>query len=1283
MTQSFSPSPTRGVWLLLWKHLKNSLRTLFRHFFPRDKQSSYAGGHPMCVRCSVDPKNPCSRVPPRFHRRPSFLLGHPNHLDSWIPDTNDEKASKCCWMSPQCGHVGAPVEVPWGLWKEGLMGAGEDPQITALKAQATFYSKPETSSKFRRMSKVDMVPLRLPQESKTKTPDHDPAQAQTHSPVQSPGHAPTKAQTFSPAHPPEPTPAQTQTHTPIYPPEHAPPQAETDSLALGPEHNSAQVCGPEHTSAYTLDLAPSQGPAQCEGHTLTHTLTHAHLTYTHAQTLIPPPASAPVPPSASAPVPPPASAPVPPPASAPVPPPAPPPASVPVPPPTSAPALPPTSAPAPPPTSVPAPPPSSAPIPPPASAQAATSAPAPTPAPVPMSATTAVPALVMALPTTPVPSTPTSSILTSIPSTLSAFSQGLSTGHVVYDARRVKQNLFHVRAPQNSGYSIKDLGTLSRLQEGHGLVSSGTAEQTLKQSSEDSAKPFTGSILGYLELGNMEWKLSNDVKDESVQPKTFPYCSFHPYSSEKQNTDSQTPVYPKFLVYSKDATPYQPCFHVPTSTQNSMSTVPPPCTLSLPLISPRSFVVHQHSNHQKPSTLVQTPKFPPTSKSPQSVLSSQGPIPPQFSTTSQTQNQPQPPELHENLGLNQDHGLQKIPGPSEDTRVPRKPELTLNPNLHMNPGFTQDPGFHKSPGLAQNPGLHKCPVFTQDSGLHKSPGLVQNPGLHKSPGFTQDPGLHKSPGFTQDPGLHKSPGFTQDPGLHKSPGFTQDSGLHKSPGFTQDPGLHMSPGFTQDPGLHKSPGLAQDPGLHKSPGFTQDPYLCKNPSLSQDSDFHKDSVITQDSCSQSLSSTQEGSFFRSPYLTQPSGLHKITPFLQTSDIQRSSGFRHDSGVCRNLEQNFYRSQELSQKTGLHSIPHPSQDSGCYKSRGNAQDPGVSRSLGFTQDSEPQKSPCFVQDPGVKQNSGLTQESGPHKNPGFVQTPGLYKDSGDYNNPGLTQDSGVYKSQDLTQDSDLHKNLGLTHVTEVKRCDVPQDAKLHRSPEHCYNPNLHKYPGVIQHPGPQKGPALTQDSGFSKTQDFIKGSGLQEDSHFVPNPVLHKNPLGTDCVQVLGPLQTPKSFISQKIPQRHDAGQHVPGASVPPSQLSSPAKAQEVYNNRQTFSEVPVLIELQPPSRRAGSQDWVYRPVDTAPAASQNYRQMSMPPQTNWKPHCPGSGTRVGHVVFDARQRQLGAGRDKCEALSPRRIHREISNNSPEMAKAWGYQCVMRNLEKEGTNVHKE
>ena len=93
-----------------------------------------------------------------------------------------------------------------------------------------------------------------------------------------------------------------------------------------------------------------------------------------------------------------------------------------------------------------------------------------------------------------------------------------------------------------------------------------------------------------------------------------------------------------------------------------------------------------------------------------------------------------------------------------------------------------------------------------------------------------------------------------------------------------------------------------------------------------------------------------------------------------------------------------------------------------------------------------------------------------------------------------------------------------------------------------------------------------------------------------------------------------------------------------------------YNDLQTFSEVPVLIELQSSSWRAGSQDWVYHPVDTVPPACQNYRQMSTPPKTSWKPYRPGSGTRLGHGVLDARQRQFRAGRDKCEALSPRRLH---------------------------------
>ncbi|XP_057395471.1 uncharacterized protein SPEM3-like isoform X2 [Balaenoptera acutorostrata] len=834
----------RELFILLRRHLKSSLRTLFRHVFPKDKQASCVGSHRMCMRCSVDPKKLRSRVSSRFRHRPSFLLGHPNHLDSWIPDSKDEKASGCCWMPPQCGRAGAPTEAPRGLWKEGVVGAGEAPPVTALKSRATFYSRQETSSKLRRMSKVDVLPGRLPQESKTKTPDYDPAQAparaQTRPPVQPPAHAPANAQTFASAHPPEHTPpppqaetcsrghahehtsAQAQAFSPVdptghtpakaqnfssthpsehappqaqtcstfHPPEHTTPQAQTPSPALTPEHSPAQVHGPEHTSAHTPAQAQAQAPSnastQSLGHTSLCTLTHAHLTYTHANTLVPPPPSAPVPPPTSAP--------------------------------------------------------------------ATTPALAPTPAPVPISATTSVPVQVMALTTTPFPSTTPTPILASIPSTLSAFSQGLSSGQVVYDARRVKQNVVHVCPPQNSGYSRKDLGTVCRPQEGHGLVSSGTAEQTLKQCSGDSAKPSTGSILGYLELGNMEWKISNDAKDKFVQSKTFPYCSFHPCSSEKRNTDPQAPVYPKFLVYSKDAAPSQPCFHSPTSAQSSPCAMPPPCTLSLPLVSPRSFVLHQHSNHHKPSALIQPPTFPPTSKSPPSVLSSQGPIPPQLATTSQTPNQPQPPELRESLGLNQGSVLQRTPGPARECRVSR-------------------------------------------------------------------------------------------------------------------------------------------------------------------------------------------------------------------------------------------------------------------------------------------------------------------------------------NPGLT-----------------------------------------------------------------------------------------------PNPGLHKNPLGTDSVQALGPHQTRKLFRSEAVPRKEDAGQHIPWTSVPPSQNSCSPKAQVTYNDLQTFSEVPVLIELQSSSRRAGSQDWVYHAMDTVPPACQNYRQMSTPPKTSWKPYCPGSGTRLGHVVFDARQRQFRAGRDKCEALSPRRLHRETSNNSPETIKVWGYQ---------GTDMHEE
>ncbi|XP_027980650.1 LOW QUALITY PROTEIN: uncharacterized protein SPEM3 [Eumetopias jubatus] len=1176
-----------NVVTLLWRHLKSSLRILFHHFFPKDKQPSCTGGHPMCTHCSMDAKNLCSRVSSRFHRRPGSPVGYPNHLNSWIPDTNDEMASGCCWMPPQCGHAGAPMDAPWGPWKEGVMGAGEAPQVTALKARARFNSRHEAPSQFPRMSKVDMVPLLLRHESKTNTPDYDPAhapaQTQTHSPGHTPEHttplaqAQTQMQTSSPAHtrehntPKAQAQAQTQTQTQASPRAHAPEpttcQAHSSSLAHAPEHTTpqAQTCSPAHTlehnlpqaQIHSLAQAPEYKPLQAHtcsaaltperitpqaqtcspahatehtpvlvhgpkptsvqahtyspgftpdhtqhtpaqahgpvhtsagplGHTREHiiahapacTLAHAHLTYTHVlHPLVPAPTSAPAPPLTSTP------------------------ATIP--------------------------------------------APAPTPAPVPISSPTPPPALVMTLTTPPVPTpvsvTTRTPILTPIPSTLTAFGQGLSTGHVVYDARRVKQNVCHVCPPLKFGYSRRDVGTLPRPQEGQGLGSSATAEPTSKQYSGDCVKPPpTGSVLGYLELGNVEWKISNDAKDKFLQPKTFPYFSFHPCSSERRNTDSQTPVHPKFLVYSKDATPSQPCFHSPTSAQSSLRTIPPPCTLSLPLMSPRSFVPHQPSNHQKPSTSMQPPTFPPTSKSSHSTPSSQFPIPPQFSKTFQ----PQPPELQESLGLNQDSGLQRTPSPSKDLRVPR------------------------------------------------------------------------------------------------------------------------NPGLTQNPGLYKNPGLVQDRGLKKPPGLIQDPYLCKSPSPSQDSGPHKNLVITQDSGPQkSLGPTQNAGIFRSPCLAQPCGLHKNIPFLQTSDIQRSSGFMQNSGAYRNLEQNqetiHCKSQDLSQTTGLHNSPGPSQDSGIYKSTGNAHEVGVSRSLGLPQDSCPQKS--LYQDSGVNKSPGLIQTSGLQKGSGLTQ------DSGDYKNTGLTEDSGVNRDLGLTQDSSLHKNPSLTQATGVKRGGCTQDDGIYGSPEYIQDPNFHECPGINQDPGPNKGPALTQDHGLPKTQSLIGESSLHKDSSLISNPNHHKNPglaLSTDSVQVLGLPQTlksslclMKSCVSEEAPRKEDVQQQLPWTSVPLSQNSSSSKPQVmICNDLQTFSEVPLLIELQPSPRRAGSRDWVYRPVDTVPSAYQSYRQMSMPPKINWKPYCPGSGTRVGHVVFDARQRQFGVGRDKCEALSPRRSRQEASSN---------------------------
>ncbi|XP_017706136.1 PREDICTED: uncharacterized protein LOC108514415 isoform X2 [Rhinopithecus bieti] len=1191
-----------NVWInVLWKHLKSSLRILFHHFFPKDKQRS--GSHPICIRSSVDPKNLCSKVSSRVHHRPGFLPRHVNHLDSWIPDTNDEKVSACCWMPPKCGHARVPRESPWGLYKEEMMGVGEAPQVTALKAQASLLSTPETSSQFPKMSKLDMDPCRLPQESQTKTPDcapaQAPAQAQVHSPTHIPVHTLTHPWIHATAHTSVHTPAHSWTHSKARTPEGTHSQAQ-DTSAQAQAHTSAPTPSetpahiqahtsaptpaqtPAHIQAHTSAPTPAQASAHTEAHTSAQAQTHAPLhtpEHTHSQ------AHSPEHTSAHAPAHPPAHAPMPAPAH----------------PQTHA--LEYTSAHAP--AYIPdhshlvcssVPVPTSAPAPPGTLAPHSTPVLAPTPAPVPASAPAPAPALVMALTTTPVPDpvpgTTPAPIITPIPSPRPAFGHDLSTGHVVYDARRAKQNFFHMSGPQNPEYSRKDLATLFRPQEGQDLGSSGISEQT-KQCSGDSAKLPAGSILGYLELGNMEWKISDDAKDKFPQTKTSPYCSFHPCSSEK-NTDSQPPVYPKFLVYSQDTACVKPCFHSETTAQSSVCTLPPPCTLSLPLVPPRSFVPPQPTNHQRPSTLIQTPTVLATSKSPQSIPTSHFPIPSLFATISQPLIQPQCPECRESLGLTQHSGLQRTPCPSKDSRVPRNLDLAQNPDLHKNPGLTPDPGLHKNPGLAQNQGLHDFP------------------------------------------------------------------------------------------------------------GLLQDSYLCQNPSPSQDFGLHKNSGITQDTHPQKNTGlTQEAGILRSPCLTQHPGLHEKTPSTQTSDLQRSSGFTEDSGVYRNSEPNqetvVYKNQDLSQATDHQKNLGSSKDSGGHKDTSNVQDPGVCSTPGLTEDSGSRKGPYVAQDSEVNKSSGVIQESCLRKSPGLVQTSGLPKcsgltqDSGDYKNPGLIQDWGGHKVKGLTQDSNLPS---LTQATkDERRFSPPQDVGVYRSSEHRQDSNLHKCPGINQDPGPHKDPALVQDSGLPKISGLTQESGPYKNSCLIPDPGLHKNPspvLGSDSVQLLSPLQTPKStlclmksFVPEKAAQKEDAQRHVLWAPVQLNQNSFSSKVQVVSSDLQTFSEVPVLIELQSSSRRAGSQHGVDRPVDPVPSGYQNYRQMSMPSQINWKSHCPGPGTRAGHVVFDARERQLAVGNDKCEALSPRRLRQEAPSNSGETIKEWGYQNVMRTLDKEGTKVHQE
>ncbi|XP_031209697.1 LOW QUALITY PROTEIN: uncharacterized protein SPEM3 [Mastomys coucha] len=1174
-----------NVVTLLWKHLKSSLRILFHHYFPKDT------------------KNLCSRIPARFHHQPGFLPGHVNCLDTWIPDTNDENISRCCWMPPQCGHGRAPPEAPWELWKDRMIGAGEASQAIVMKTQASCDAKPEISPQIPKISKLNVVPPSSSLDKKTKASadslHHAPAQALTYTSTNTHEHPSTQSQSQTSEHsefraqgvkhtsahePPSPAPdytlalsegskpakapsptssrqlAPTRPYPPIKAPTHSqshvsgqaqphhlpssslkvPAPTPAQGLAHNPKQNSVPTLPqrPTKSAAYASFQSQGRDPVQIPGHTLTHSQADVPKE-TSSQVPAHAPSHSPIHLYAR----------------------------------TSVPN--PTSAPAPGPTFTPA---------------ACVLASVPTCAPAPAlalsttMATTQAPADVPTTTSTPIPP--------SVPSMVATFDPSFSTGHMIYGARRVKQSTFPKHGSQDSRYIRKDLNILSSSQEVTGLVNAGTAEQTQKQHGGDSAEPPSGPRLGYLELGNMEWKMSDHAKDKFSQPKTIPYSRIHSCSSERKSEEVQAPLYHQYLVYAQDATPSKPCLHSPSTTQNTLPTIPPPCTLSLPLVSPRTFAVSQ-SNHQKLSNLTQAPSFLSTPNSPQMASSSHFCIPSQFSTVSQSLIQPPNPE-HQNL--NQGLGLQKSPSLAKDSRVPK------------NTGFPQDTGLHKNPGL------------TQDSSLHKNPGLTQDSSLHKNPGLTQDSSLHKNPRLTLTPGVNKNLGF------------------YKFPNHTQDLHLGMNPNSSQDPCLQKNQDLSQDPGL-RSPAAIQDADVLRNHPV--------------------LGAIQHPSLHKTVKLNETSGQRTLS-FMQDSLVYRNAPLNQDPAINKN--------KDPSLVTNYQRLD-PCQDSRGSKVTGNVQHPGGCRNVGLTQHSRPQKNECHTKDSEVNKSSGLTQESGPHKSIGLVQTScihkssGLTRNSGDYKNLGLIHDSGICRVPDLTQDSDSYKSSSLVIETE-KRIDLNQ-VNIYSS-EHSQSSHLQECPATDQDPCSHRDPALGQGSGFKspgspQQANSCKDSGLILDSDlskrvsYVP---------GTDSAQISGSLQTVtltpspvKSFVCKMASPKDNTEQHLPWTSVPVNHNSCPSKAQVISADLKTFSDVPVLIELQPPSRRLDSQDWVYHPADTVPLAYQKYRQMSMPPKINLKPHCPGPGTRSGHVVFDSRQKPLVTGREKCEALTSRRFRQEAPRNS--------------------------
>ncbi|KAL6039592.1 hypothetical protein STEG23_002399 [Scotinomys teguina] len=590
-----------------------------------------------------------------------------------------------------------------------------------------------------------------------------------------------------------------------------------------------------------------------------------------------------------------------------------------------------------------------------------------------------------------------------VPSMLPTFDPSFSAGHIIYDTHRVKQNIVLKHKSENSRCFLKDLNILSRPQEVKGLVNSGTADETQNQRGGDRAEPPAGSTLGYLELGNMDCKTSANAKDKFSQPKTVHHCSCYPCSPESKG-DSQAPVYPKFLVYTQNATPPRPCFHSPSTAQSMLPTAPPPCTL--PLVPLRTFAVPQ-SNPQKPSNLPQNPIFLSTPKSPQTVSS------PHFSIQS-----PNPEKQNLNLGF----GLQETPSLAEESGVPRNPGLTQDPGLQKNRGLPlnlclhKKPGFYKFPGCTQDPDLCTNPMIPQDHCLQKNLGIIQDSGLRSSVA-TQNAGVLRNLGCIQPSSLLKNIRFNQASG-QRTLTFTQDSVVYRNGTFTQDTTINKNKGLSLVAD-QKRPDSSHNSGGNNGSEDVQHPGVCKNVGLTQDPRPQK-----------SLCHTQDSEINKNSDLIQESDNPKSPGHVQTSYLHKSLGFTQDSGDYKNLD--------LTRDPGIYRVPHLNQGIDFHKNPSLINCTIAERRSDLNQDIGIPSSE-HGRDPNLQGRPAINQDSGHHQDPALGQGSG-------FQTPGLTQQIGLHKDSSLTPDSGLNKKISFAPGTgSAQVLDPLQIQKLTSSP----------------------------------------------------------------------------------------------------------------------------------------------------------------------------------------------------------------------------------------------